>query len=153
MCVCVSRWTLWYLCVATVWPRGCVFRERERREKERDEWERQYGRQSHSPSPTKHGEADWSPSFLPTQLSYSICVLLAAVSFIGLKTLRHALVFIVALFPLSLRPGTQLIQKVCKIQGSSQFQWSWIKYVFCFFSHVFAQTFQSANHKASRFII
>uniref|UniRef100_A0A672FR38 CLK4-associating serine/arginine rich protein n=1 Tax=Salarias fasciatus TaxID=181472 RepID=A0A672FR38_SALFA len=27
----------------------------ERREKERDEWERQYGRQSHSPSPSKYG--------------------------------------------------------------------------------------------------
>ncbi|KAJ4935877.1 hypothetical protein JOQ06_017404 [Pogonophryne albipinna] len=35
--------------------KGSVFRERERREKERDEWERQYGRQSHSPSPSKHG--------------------------------------------------------------------------------------------------
>lgn len=32
-------------------------RERERREKERDEWEKHYGRQSHSPSPNaKHGE-------------------------------------------------------------------------------------------------
>uniref|UniRef100_A0A8C7R2E0 CLK4-associating serine/arginine rich protein n=1 Tax=Oncorhynchus mykiss TaxID=8022 RepID=A0A8C7R2E0_ONCMY len=31
--------------------------ERERREKERDEWERQYGRQSHSPSPSKYGES------------------------------------------------------------------------------------------------
>uniref|UniRef100_A0A4W4G6E6 Suppressor of white apricot N-terminal domain-containing protein n=1 Tax=Electrophorus electricus TaxID=8005 RepID=A0A4W4G6E6_ELEEL len=31
---------------------------RERREKERDEWERQYGRQSHSPSPSsKYGES------------------------------------------------------------------------------------------------
>lgn len=32
-------------------------RERERREKERDEWEKHYGRQSHSPSPNaKYGE-------------------------------------------------------------------------------------------------
>uniref|UniRef100_A0A8C7H1R6 CLK4-associating serine/arginine rich protein n=1 Tax=Oncorhynchus kisutch TaxID=8019 RepID=A0A8C7H1R6_ONCKI len=35
--------------------------ERERREKERDEWERQYGRQSHSPSPSKYGESSESP--------------------------------------------------------------------------------------------
>uniref|UniRef100_A0A8C8G7V3 Suppressor of white apricot N-terminal domain-containing protein n=1 Tax=Oncorhynchus tshawytscha TaxID=74940 RepID=A0A8C8G7V3_ONCTS len=35
--------------------------ERERREKERDEWERQYGRQSHSPSPSKYGEFSESP--------------------------------------------------------------------------------------------
>uniref|UniRef100_A0A673H1T0 CLK4-associating serine/arginine rich protein-like n=1 Tax=Sinocyclocheilus rhinocerous TaxID=307959 RepID=A0A673H1T0_9TELE len=36
-------------------------RERERREKERDEWERLYGRQSHSPSPNaKYGEFIWA---------------------------------------------------------------------------------------------
>lgn len=35
---------------------GPFFRERERREKERDEWERQYGRQSSSPSPSKYGK-------------------------------------------------------------------------------------------------
>uniref|UniRef100_A0A665UEK3 CLK4-associating serine/arginine rich protein n=1 Tax=Echeneis naucrates TaxID=173247 RepID=A0A665UEK3_ECHNA len=39
---------------------GSVFRERERREKERDEWERQYGRQSHSPSPSKYGKSSGS---------------------------------------------------------------------------------------------
>uniref|UniRef100_A0A667XN39 Caspase-1-A-like n=1 Tax=Myripristis murdjan TaxID=586833 RepID=A0A667XN39_9TELE len=31
-------------------------RERERHEKERDEWERQYGRQSHSPSSSKYAQ-------------------------------------------------------------------------------------------------
>uniref|UniRef100_A0A673H3M0 CLK4-associating serine/arginine rich protein-like n=1 Tax=Sinocyclocheilus rhinocerous TaxID=307959 RepID=A0A673H3M0_9TELE len=37
-------------------------RERERREKERDEWERLYGRQSHSPSPNAKYGRDYSSS-------------------------------------------------------------------------------------------
>lgn len=49
------RLTVWNPCVATASLGDSVFRERERREKERDEWERQYGRQSHSPSPSKYG--------------------------------------------------------------------------------------------------
>ncbi|XP_016099707.1 CLK4-associating serine/arginine rich protein-like [Sinocyclocheilus grahami] len=37
-------------------------KERERREKERDEWERLYGRQSHSPSPNAKYSRDYSSS-------------------------------------------------------------------------------------------
>lgn len=135
-CLCVFKWTLWYSRVAIISPRNSSLRERERREKERDEWERQYGRQSHSPSPSKYGMITnshmdlihiyvcvcvhrlacskrrmWSIS-LERHASDLLGIVSCFDSLMGFEMLWHAVVLIMC--RLSLRPRTQLVQKVCE---------------------------------------